>query len=585
MTQSLKVIQPKAHIHPSEVVKDISARDLNGLKVVFINMPLREEALPNNTPEGPLLMATNLRRNYGIEATIIDLNAYRIKDDLARTRDLPNGRHLTRHESFTLMRKHFQVHGVPDLVALSGMITTLGAPSGKDVAKQQETARMARELAPHALIVSGGGLATELKIGLFNYIPELDAVAHSEGDDVIVKICYDAATVKRYGMASAVQQGKLRPYYLGEIAGRHRLMYAGDRPRSDKKGILPDSLPFADLSIIETDVFGQPVLKWYLNRPEWGRSAENSSAAPWRDEEVTPKYNSVSSRGCPHDCDYCFRGSQGERLWGVRSAEHLLKEALHNIQKYGIRYVGHPDDNFAVAIPRLEAMVPLFKELGVRYGTHTRMDEAADLRRIKPMAESGCDYIGFGAESAHPETLKAINKGGQTLLQGFEQVEVDGRVYEFPSSMTVSTRNCLNFDIHANCTWIAGCPEETLDRLKHSVAFMRWQEIEYHRRGVASEAVNKRMFTMTWYPGTKLIKHPRVRGELTRVFGLNFDPETIEPVCDDAFYRYCLELDDATKVLHGPDGEPLNFSEMPNDVFLQVRGYVDSGQTLRVLDM
>ncbi len=573
------------HIHPAEITKEISHKDTEGLRVVFINMPLRETSRPTATPEGPLLMATNLRQNYGVDATIIDLNAYRIQDDVAKQRGLVNGRHLTYHESSQLIQLHFEAHGIPDMVGLSGMITTLGASDGRNVAKQQETAKIVRSLAPNTLLVSGGGLATELKTGLFNYIPELDAVAHSEGDDVIIKICYDAMLIKRYGWESAVSQGKLRPYYLGQINGRHRLMYAGDRPASDKKGILPESLPFADLELIKRDVYGWPVLDWYLNVPAWSANSGTSSATPWKDEDLVPKYNSVSSRGCPFKCHYCYRGAQGETLWGVRSAEHLYQEAVHNRDKYGIKFIVFPDDNFAVAIPRIESMVPLFKPLRIPWGTHTRMDEGADPKRIKPMADAGCVYIGFGPESAHPVTLEAIGKGGQTLTMGFEAGKINGKVYQFPRSMTMSMRNCLNYGVHANCTWIAGSPGETLEHLQQTVAFMLWQERLYDLSNIPSGAVNTRMFSMTWYPGTKLIQHPKVRHELNRVFGLNFDPVTMEPICDDAFYLYCLELDDATKVLEGTSGEPLNFSNMDTDTFLKVREYVDSGNTLGILDL
>ena len=58
-----------------------------------------------------------------------------------------------------------------------------------------------------------------------------------------------------------------------------------------------------------------------------------------------------------------------------------------------------------------------------------------------------------------------------------------------------------------------------------------------------------------------------------------------EPVFDEAFEKYMLELDDATKVLHGENEEPLNFGDMPNDQFLKAREYIDSGQTLKILDM
>ncbi len=572
MDRTLNVVQPpKVPIHPSEVVKDIRAKDLEGLKVVFINMPLRETAKPNTTPEGPLLLATNLRQNYGVEATVIDLNAYRIEDDLAKRKGLINGRHLTHEEVQVLIAEHFRVHGYPDVVGLSGMITTL---------RWQETVvKMVRELVPNTFLVSGNGLATELKAGLFTYLPELDAVAHSEGDDVILKICLDAKNIKEMGFRSALSRGKLEPYHINERPGK--FLYAGDRPRD------LDTLPTADLDLLKTDVWGNPILEWYLRAPVWGMEANNSSATSFT---MTRSTTSVSSRGCPFACKYCYRGQQGERNWGVRSAEHIHHEMTLHKEKYGIDFKGFPDDNFAVAVPRIESMVPLIGPLGIPWGTHTRMDEGADARRIKPMADAGCVYIGFGPESANEETLKAIGKGGHTLSMGFETVKVDGVIYRFPRSMTMATRNCFNYGIHANCTWIMGSPTETLEQLKDSVAFIRWQELLYDLHNIQLEAVNKRMFTMTWYPGTELIASERVRQELSRVFNLTFQPSNnprspYEPVCDEKFYQYLIELNDATKVLEGPGEEPLNFSDMPNDVFLQVREHIDSNQLFRILDM
>src|SRR3989344_6645268 len=150
MPTNLNAIQPpKSHVHPHEIRERINPKDIEGLRVVFINMPLRESSLPTAAPEGILLMATNLIQNYGVNATLIDLNAYRVCDDLAQARNLPRGRHLLQQEAFTLIREHFRVHGTPDVVGLSGLITTLRW--------QEMVARMVRELAPDTLIVSGNG--------------------------------------------------------------------------------------------------------------------------------------------------------------------------------------------------------------------------------------------------------------------------------------------------------------------------------------------------------------------------------------------------------------------------------------------
>lgn len=568
----LPIISNKINVSLHDIVDNITHNDISGVNILFINLPLRESAQPNTTPEGPLLMATNLRNNYGVKASIVDLNAYRIKDEQALARGLPGGRHLTHDEAKELIKKHISVHGEPDVVGLSGKITTF---------KWQKTiVEIIRGLIPDMFIVSGGGLATELKLGLFNYIPELDGIATSEGDDIIIKICYDARTIKQYGLESAINSGKLAPYYIGTINDKHRLMYIGDRPDN------LDAFPFADLDLIKKDVYGNPLLEWYIKTPVWGGAANNSSATSFTMNRST---TSVSSRGCPFSCAFCFRGAQGERNWGIRSAKHIHNEMLHHIEKYNIDFKGFSDDNFAVAINRIEDMVPLLGPLKLPWGTHCRLDEGADLRRIKPMAQAGCAYIGFGAESANSDSLIELNKGGHTLSMGFENISINGKEYSFPKSMTTAIRNCIEYGIHANCTWIMGINGETLERLKYSVAFIKWQEELYAQNGVSTDAVNKKIFTLTWYPGTGIIANANVRQKLTDIFGITFKPSAnktspFEPVYDQSFYDYLITLDDATKVLKQGE-ETLNFSNMPLDTFLQAREYVDSGNIFKILEM
>lgn len=540
-------------------------------------MPLRESARPNITPEGPLLLATRLRSQYDVEATIIDLNAYRIPDAATHAQGQEHGRYLTHLETAELFRRHIARYGEPELVALSGKITTLKW--------QEAVASIIRDILPDAFLVSGGGLATELKTGLFAYVPTLDAVAHSEGDDIIVKIVYDAHIIRTMGMNGAVASGKLQPYYLGLLDDRHRFLYAGNRPRD------LNALPHAELELLRQDVDGHPILERYLSIPVWSTAVNNSSAAPWQDTDVIPKTTSVSSRGCPFGCTYCFRKTQGERNWGVRSAKHVMRELEEHIIRYGIKFHGFLDDNFAVTLDRIRDLDNL-----VPWGTHARLDEIAGLNgttrgTVETMAKAGCRYIGFGPESASAKVLTAIGKGGHTLTNGFTQVSVGGESNEFPTSMIVGIQKAAQSGIHGNCTWICGSPTETLDDVKESVRFMLWQIEFYAQFGVPPTAVNTRMFTMTWYPGVALTNNNRVRDELSRVFGLRFQPAAPnvsgirwDPVIDGAFHEYLISLDDATKTLE-KNGAALNFSNMDTDTFLRVRELVDSNRTLDILNL
>ena len=73
-----------------QILKDISYTELKGVKITFINMPLREGSPPNVPPEGPGILSAIVRK-YGGEPYIIDLNGYRIKDELAESRGLKTG--------------------------------------------------------------------------------------------------------------------------------------------------------------------------------------------------------------------------------------------------------------------------------------------------------------------------------------------------------------------------------------------------------------------------------------------------------------------------------------------------------------
>lgn len=561
-------------LHPSEIVQTYSSNELSGMKITFINMPLRESAMPNTPPEGPGILAS-IVRNYGAKPYLLDLNAYRLEK--GKDPSLPNGRHLSLEETEALIYRHLSQNGDQDIIAFSGMITTLRW--------QENIAKIVRKLQPNTFLLSGGGLATQLKRGLFKWIPELDAVAHSEGDDVIVVCGRDVKKIKESrGVKDAANSGKLSIYHIGELEGKHRFVYAGNRPKD------LDQIPYAALDLLEKDPNGYNVLEQYINVPVWGKAANNSSATSF---SMNRSLTSVSSRGCPYACAFCYRGAQGERNYGMRSAEHLAKQVANYVENYNIDFIGFPDDNFAINKKRLKEMPKVFRDYGlnVRWGTHTRLDEAD--KRVFDMAESGCVYIGFGAESASEPVLRRMMKGGFILTRGLTKKNVNGKTYHFPTTMFDGIKTCKEAGIHANCTWIMGYPGEKLEDVQTSAAFIIWQ-LEHALEGLspgteeyqlAYDSVNQKMFTATAYPGTTMFKDPESKEQLSKNFNLNFNKITGEPEIDDAFHKYVLELDDATKVLHNDRGEPLNFSGMDMDTFLQVREHIDNGKLESILDM
>ena len=164
--------------------------------------------------------------------------------------------------------------------------------------------------------------------------------------------------------------------------------------------------------------------------------------------------------------------------------------------------------------------------------------------------------------------------------------------FNFPSMMLEGVENCHELGIHVNATWMMAYPGETLRDQQVSVGFILWQQ-ELYTKGLtagtpahsaALASVNRRMFTATAYPGTAMFKDGKVKALLTEHFGLSFD-RAGDPLCDGAFLQYVEELDDATKVLVGTNGKPLNWSEMPDEIFLAARSHVDNDRIEQILEM
>lgn len=531
----------------------LSFSALAGLRVALINMPLRESAKPNTPPQGPGLLAALLRR-HGADVSLIDLNGYRLQDERAQERGLTNGRHLLPQEAEELIGRYFNRDGQPHIIGLSGMITTL--------VWQTRIATICKKLAPEATLISGGGLATELNDIIFGWIPELDILVLGEGEEAILRI---ADQTKK----SLDRRKGHRPV--------EKQVITGTRPEIDE-------LPFPAWDMIEQDVDGYPLLEGYIRTPVWGGiETGNSSATNFTMER---SLTTVSSRGCPFNCEFCYRGTQGERQYGCRSARNLIEEAAWLKEQYDLDFVGFPDDNFGINQARLEVLAERFlQEVGLRWGTHARLDVGGE--QLSLMAKAGCVYLGFGAESASKRVLANMNKGGEILSRG--ETTING--FRFPQAMVESLLRAKEVGIHSNCTWIMGYPGEKLDDLKTSVAFILWQ-IEKAVEGLAPwneeyaaayDSVNQKMFVATAYPGTAMFRRAKVQKVLAERFGLRFAGKNVVP--DDNFRRYVEALEDASKVITGPDGRIVNYSDMDDDQFTQARSLIEAGQLFRVLNL
>ena len=183
----------------------------------------------------------------------------------------------------------------------------------------------------------------------------------------------------------------------------------------------------------------------------------------------------LSSRGCPYNCSFCFKGIVG-RSYHQRSPENIVAELKLVSQTYDVRNFYFIDDLFTIDVKRLEKILDYFIEqkLDYRWRCLARVDRITqDL--LKKMYRAGCRQIHYGIESGNEDVLRRTSKhiNLQQVRDAIRWTEEAG--------------------IRSKGYFILGLPGDNLESMQETIEF------------AASLELTEAMFSIaTPFPGTAL---------------------------------------------------------------------------------
>ncbi|MDD5005748.1 MAG: radical SAM protein [Candidatus Omnitrophica bacterium] len=128
----------------------------------------------------------------------------------------------------------------------------------------------------------------------------------------------------------------------------------------------------------------------------------------------------LSGRGCPFNCNFCYRMDEGFR---PRKNEAIIEEIKLLQKDYGITYIAFGDELLMSSIARTEELCRDFirANLKIKWSCNGRLNYAReDVLRL--MKESGCVFINYGIEAMDDQILKNMNKTLTTkqIISGIE---------------------------------------------------------------------------------------------------------------------------------------------------------------------
>jgi len=160
----------------------------------------------------------------------------------------------------------------------------------------------------------------------------------------------------------------------------------------------------------------------------------------------------ISSRGCPHNCSFCYNKAFNKRRWRAHSVERVISDISYLKKKYNIRHIVFMDDHFFVNKNRSYEILSRMKDMGVVCDEFLlRIDEVTE-DAIKRLSDLGVKRLFIGIESGNDRVLSLMNKNTtrNMILDKFSILSK----YK---------------DVAINAAMIVGYPTETLKEIWDSV--------------------------------------------------------------------------------------------------------------------
>lgn len=208
-------------------------------------------------------------------------------------------------------------------------------------------------------------------------------------------------------------------------------------------------------------------------------------------------YTISTGRGCPYSCTFCASAGLREvyKEYGLgnsvrqRSVGGIIGELVAAQLCYKPKTVYFTDDNLTMNVKWLREFAPIYrKTVGLPFYCTANPGHIKD-EELELLKEAGCQMIGFGLQSTCEDTrVKILNRRGSN--ERIRQV----------SSM------CRTLNINYSYDYIFSIPMDKAPQLDALTFFTKTRP----------SVINT--FTMTYLPGTKMIKHlqPSEREEVIK---------------------------------------------------------------------
>jgi len=182
-------------------------------------------------------------------------------------------------------------------------------------------------------------------------------------------------------------------------AGRSGAGIAGLGFKRNGRPVVNEDRPFLDLDALPETPFDLIDVERYVGTRFGARRS----------------FELCTSRGCPHDCAFCYNPAFSRRRWRTMSVGRILDRLRRLIGEYRIDGLTWREDDFFVDRERVKAICEglIREKFRIKWHADCRVDylDGCGGDFLELLKESGCRALTLGVESGSDRILRKIGKG------------------------------------------------------------------------------------------------------------------------------------------------------------------------------